>query len=1049
MTCSIKSTYPLLCVGVVLIALACLSGFEVADAASLPPAASRTVEFTRDIAPLFADRCFQCHSAKKQESGLRLDLRSTALRGGEHGVAWVPGRSSESLIIRLVANLHEEIARMPKKGEPLTADQIGLLRAWIDQGAKWPDSAVGAKDAPTDPRSHWAFQPIQRPEVPAGPTALSPIDRFVRARLAKEGLTASPAADRVTLIRRLSLDLIGLPPTIEELDAFLSDESPESYHRLVERLLTSPHYGEKWGRHWLDAARYADSNGFEKDRTRSIWPYRDYVIQSFNRDLPFDQFTREQLAGDLLPNSTSEQRVATGFLRNSMVNMEGGIEPEKFRVETIIDRVDAMGRTWMGLTVACAQCHSHKYDPISQKEYYQFYAFLNSDDEPRLDVPNADQQAKRAVIGAKAQAMDDRLMAETPALESRMETWEREAVTAVGHWQVLDAKEWHSQPMKFEKQENLSLLGGGDIYNNSVLRIWVETPLTQITGFRLEALNNANLPFNGPGIDADGGFQLCEFTVEATPLDASKSMTLTATNSASSSNLVHFSRAVADASIEGWPAAATVDGNTTQGGWTSALTFGRRNEERRIVFEAQKAFGFPGGTRMLISLHCKPKESPLANYMLGCVRVSLTTDPAPLRVDPFSEAQHRIAAIPASQRTPEQRRQLFRAFRQQDPAFETANREWDELWKDWPTAEATTLVLQQRPASRKTHLFKRGDWMRPTTEVMPDTPEVLNPFGPDRPRTRLGLAEWLVSRSHPLTARVLVNRVWQHYFGQGFVPTTEDFGTRADPPSHPELLNWLASELMDRGWSLKQLHRLIVESETYRQSSKVSPERLAKDPYNRFLARGPRVRLDAEGVQDMALLASGLLSRKVGGPSVFPPLPDGVMQLSYGPISWNLSEGEDRYRRAMYTFWKRSVPYPALMIFDAPSAEQSCVRRSRSNTPLQALTTLNEPTFNQAARWLGWRALQEGGTADAARVRYAFRLCVSRPPLPQEERALLKLLESAKQEFVKSAKDAAALAFSDPKNPALVPRGASVSDLAAWTAVSRALLNLDETLTKE
>ncbi|MBI1841783.1 MAG: DUF1553 domain-containing protein [Verrucomicrobia bacterium] len=892
---------------------------------------------------------------------------------------------------------------------------------------------------------------MRSPAIPGSTDARirNPIDSFVAARLLKEGLAFSPDADSTTLLRRISLDLTGLPPALDALDAFVSDNSSDAYDRAVERLLRSPHYGEKWARHWLDTARYADSNGFEKDRTRSVWPYRDYVIRSFNADLPFDQFTIEQLAGDLLDEPTRDQRIATGFLRNSMVNMEGGIEPEKFRVETIIDRVDAVGRTWLGLTIACAQCHDHKYDPIRMTDYYGFYGLLNQDDEPKLEVPNAAQQRRREEIVASANNFETDWARSTPDWSALEAQWEARVAEPVGHWEALDAKEWHSQPLKFEKQEDLSLLGGGDIYNNSVLRIWVETPLTHITGFRLEALNNANLPFNGPGVDADGGFQLCEFTVEATPLATSKSTTLTATNTASSTNLVHFHKAIADVEAPGWPAMATIDGNTTQGGWASAFTFGRRNEERRIVFEAEKPFGFEGGTRMLISLHCKPKESPLPNFMLGCVRVSMTTDPAPLAVDPLSSKQRRILQIPQAQRTADQRRELLHVFRTHEQAFATTWQAWDDLWKDWPKAEATTLALRARPRPRVTRLFKRGDWQRPLEAVSPDVPAILPRLPAHAPLNRLGLARWLVDLRNPLTARVLVNRVWQQYFGQGLVPTVEDLGTRSETPSHPELLDWLATEFMRRGWSFKELHRLIVGSTTYRQSSRARAELLGRDPYNRLLARGARTRVDAESVQDIALSASGLLNPKVGGPSVFPPLPDGVMQLSYGPIPWNTSEGEDRYRRAMYTFWKRSVPYPALTTFDAPSAEQSCVRRVRSNTPLQALVTLNEPTFQQAARWLGWRALRDGGSTDEARLDHAFRLCVSRQPDELERAALLRLLASSRAEFEQAGRDAATVAFSDPKNPPPMPPSATVRDLAAWTTVSRALLNLDETITKE
>ena len=1052
------------------ICLVAISASAAVDLSKLPPVATRPVDFAKDIQPLLADRCYQCHGSKKQESGLRLDLKADALKGGDHGAAMIPGDSSKSLIVHVTSGAHDELARMPKKGDALSAEQIGVLRGWIDQGAVWPDALATAK---TDNRDHWAFRAPVRPKPPTIQNAKlkirNPIDAFVLARLDKEGLKPSPEADKTVLIRRLSLDLTGLPPSPAEVDAFLADTSRDAYEKLVERLLASPHYGEKWARHWLDAARYADSNGFEKDRTRSIWPYRDWVINAINADKPFDQFTIEQLAGDLLINEPTfntagapDSRVATGFLRNSMMNMEGGIEPEKFRVESMIDRVDAVGRTWLGLTIACAQCHNHKFDPISQKEYYQFYAFLNNDDEPRIEVPTRDQATKRAEILARARALEDKLLADA-GTKIKFDRWLESSANKQSHWQPLNAKEWHSTPMKFEKQEDLSLLAGGDVYNTGVLRVWVDVQETNITGFRLEALNNANLPFNGPGLDGKGDFMVVEFTVEATPLSEIKPVVPGVTNAPATTNKIVFSRAVADWESPEFPASAMIDGITTNGGWASALTAGRRNEERRAVFETDKPFGFDGGTRLLITMNCKPPgglnvtNPKLSNFLPGRVRLSLTTQTGPIPVDPLSERQRQLlggASVDA-------RRELMRAYVFHDPSLAESAKSWDALWNDWPVAETTTLALSSRPMPRATSLFRRGDWQRLGDEVSADTPKVLPPFQPDLPRNRLGLARWIVDSRNPLTARVMVNRVWQQYFGQGLVTTPEDFGTRADKPLHPELLDWLACEFMapsvtgggksssPKAWSLKQLHRTIVTSATYRQSSKVTPALLEKDPYNHLLAHGPRFRVDAEAVQDIALKTSGLLSEKIGGPSVFPSLPEGVMQLSYGPIAWNVSEGDDRYRRAMYTFWKRSVPYPAMVTFDAPTAEQSCVRRVRSNTPLQALITLNDPTFNQSARWLGWRVLQEGGANDDARLTYAFRLCTSRRPDPRELKTLRRLLDDSRQEFAATPKNAAQVAFNDPKNPVPLPAGATMTDLAAWSAVSRALLNLDETLTKE
>ena len=528
---------------------------------------------------------------------------------------------------------------MPPKGDPLTPAQIGLLRAWIDQGANWPDAAV-AKGP--DKRNHWAFKAPVRPAVPTVADkkwVRDPIDNFVLARLEKEHLKPSPEADRVTLIRRLTLDLTGLPPTIKEVDDFVADQRPDAYQRVVERLLASPHYGERWGRHWLDVARYADSNGYEKDKPRSIWPYRDWVINAFNRDLPFDQFTIEQLAGDLLPNPTLEQRVATGFLRNSMLNQEGGIEPEQFRVEAMIDRMDTLGKAFLGLTVNCCQCHNHKYDPIAQKDYYQLYAFLNDDDEAFMEVPTADQRSKRKEILANVQALEDKAMTGTTNLTEKMAAWEKSLGGVQNDWTVLEPKDWFNFATKFEKQDDMSLLGGGDLQPGGIMRVWVDTPLTNITGFRLEALTNANLVFGGPGLTGKGNFLVKEFVVEAY-----------AANNPTVTNKIKFRRALADQEAPGFSVTNTIDGVTDKGGWVPALTPDRRNKNHCAIFECAEPFGFPGGTRLAFTIYqAFDNESKLDGHMLGCLRLSVTTNAAPLAVDPLSPAQRTWLETPFAQ----------------------------------------------------------------------------------------------------------------------------------------------------------------------------------------------------------------------------------------------------------------------------------------------------------------------------------------------------------------------------------------------------------------
>jgi mono/diheme cytochrome c family protein len=1020
-----------------------------AATSTLPPAAVRKVDFVKDIQPIFAGRCYDCHADKKQEAQFRLDTKDIALKGGELGPAIIPGKSSESLLVLAVAGAKSDMV-MPKKGERLTAEQVGLLRAWIDQGAEWPDSASVKVE---EKGNHWAFKPPIRPQLPPVKQKKwirNPIDNFVLARLEQEHLKPSPEADRITLIRRLNLDLIGLPPNIKEVRDFVADKRPDAYERLVDRLLASPHYGERWARHWLDAARYADTNGYEKDKPRSIWPYRDWVIKALNDDLPFDEFTIEQLAGDLLPNPTVEQRVATGFLRNSMLNQEGGIEPEQFRVEALIDRMDTLGKAFLGLTINCCQCHNHKYDPFAQKEYYQLYAFLNNDDEAFLEVPTPGQEKQRKEILSKVRELEENAMKETTNLTERIAEWETNVSEVTTDWIVLDPKEWLNFATKYEKQDDLSLLGGGDLQPSGVMHVWVDTELTNITGFRVEALTNPNLMYRGPGLLGKGSFLVKEFSVEAYPL-----------HNPNVTNTIEFWRAKADEEAPGFGVTNAIDGKTDKGGWTPTLTVEHRNQKHQAVFECREPFGFPGGTRMEIVINqTKDEQSKLESSMIGCLRLSITTNAETLKVDSLTARQRKLLAIPPENRTLAQKVSLFDAYRLTDSSFTNLNRQIENAYTNWPYPP-TTLVLQQRDHPRMTHIFKRGDRLRPGDEVHPEVLSVLNPFPKDAPRNRLGLAKWIVDRRSPTTARVIVNRMWQEYFGQGLVTTPEDFGTRVERPSHPELLDWLACEFMDgseRGlsspqqappsepWSMKHIHRLIVTSATYRQSSKVTPELYTKDQYNRLLGRGPRFRVDGEVVEDIALSVSGLLNPKIGGPSVYPPIPASVGDQVYGGFTWPETKGTDRFRRGMYTFWKRSLPFPSLTAFDAPSGEFSCPRRVRSNTPLQALTTLNEKAFVEAAQGMALRVIREGGNDDRSRAIYAFELCTGRKPTSFELNKLLKFWQEQYDYFENRTSAAVSVAVPLLKP---MPEDVNLHKVAAWAMVSRAILNLDETITKE
>jgi hypothetical protein len=1002
-----------------------------AAAAVLPPATTGAVDFVRDVQPILTQNCYDCHGAHKHESLLRWDNKEIALRGGEHGPDIIPGRSAESRMIQLVSGAVPDLI-MPLKGDRLTARQIGILRAWIDQGAPWPASASVKA---LDPRDHWAFKAPVRPPIPSVKNKHWPrnaIDSFVLARLEKEKLRPSPEADRSTLLRRLSLDLTGLPPTIQELEDFAADHSPGAYEKQVERLLASPHYGECWARHWLDVARYADSNGYEKDLARSIWPYRDWVINAYNRNLPFDQFAIDQLAGDLLPNATLADKVATGFLRNSMLNEEGGIDPEQFRNEAIIERMDVLGKAFLGLTLNCCQCHDHKYDPISQKEYYSLFAFLNNDDEPAMEVPDQPTQAKREAIKRKIADIQDQLMAQYADLPQKMEAWEQEMKAMEGTWTVLEPLAYYgSVGTKFTKLDDNSLLAAGSNPGVSQYTVTAKTSLKGITGFRLEALADANLPSYGPGRAANGNFVLSEFTVAASP-DAPNAAT----------NRVPLQNATADFSQPGFPVAAAIDGTfTNKIGWAVEDLPGRRNRSRQAVFETKDAVGWEGGTVLKFTLnHSYGDEETLGRF-----RISVTTAPRPLRTDPLSGHAREILALPLQQRTLAQRRELFDFYRMTDPRMAEAGKRIDDEQRQWPPAP-TTLVLAARDHPRPTHVFIRGDWAKPGALVTPGVPSILPALPKDAPLNRLTLAQWLVDKRHPTVARVMVNRIWQEYFGRGLVATSEDFGTQGDAPTHPELLDWLACEFMDSGWDVKHIQRLIAESAAYRQSSIVNPSLLERDPYNQLLARGPRVRVDAEILRDIALSASGLLDGKMGGPPVYPPIPDGVLSLGYGsPMAWETKAG-DRYRRALYTFVKRSVQYPSLQVFDAPTGESPCPRRSRSNTPLQALTTLNDPVFMEAAQALALRVWEHGGKNDRARLNFAFELCTGRQPQPKEMAVLSSLLHDENHFFENRTARAVQVAAQDVKNP---PQDVNLEKVAAWTMVTRVLLNLDETITKE
>ena len=915
---------------------------------------------------------------------------------------------------------------------------------------------------------HWAFHPPVRPDLPKVKDAAwgqYPIDRFVIARLEKEGLKPSVEADRITLIRRLSLDLIGLPPTPEEVDLFLKEASAKpqaAYAALVERLLASPHYGERWARLWLDAARYADSDGFEKDKTRQVYFYRDWVINSFNRDLPYNQFIIEQIAGDLLPKASQDQIVATGFLRNSMLNEEGGVDPEQFRMEAMFDRMDAIGKGILGLTIQCTQCHDHKYDPIKQTEYYRMFAFLNDCHEASVAVYTPAEQQKRAEIFQKIKAIEDDLRHKNPDWLKKMRAWETAMKANPIKWTVVRPEVDASGGQKHYVLDDGSILAQGYAPTKHSTDFTVKVDSGKITAVQLEVLNDPNLPMNGPGRSIKGLFALTEFTVLAGPADKSTGQ-----------KEVAIARATADVNprdreleiiFDDKSGKKRVTGSIQYAidrkddtAWTIDIGPGRSNVPRKAVFVFDKPTDFPKGTIITFKLsqrHGGWNSDDNQNNNLGRFRFSVTdnpkaeADPLPTHVRQMLDARRTQAVDDA----------IFSLWRTTVEDWKDANAQIERLWEDHPDG-SSQLVLGKRDVPRETRVLKRGDFLKPTEQVGPGVPGFLHQLPKDAPSNRLTFARWLADSKSPTTARSLVNRVWQAYFGTGLVATSEDLGIQSERPSHPELLEWLAVEFMEptaegakpSGWSLKHLHRLIVMSNTYRQFSKVTPELAQRDAENRLLARGPRFRVDAEVVRDIALAASGLLNPKIGGRSVFPPLPAFMLlpPVSYGPKVWPEDIGPERYRRAMYTFRFRSLPYPVLQTFDAPNGDFACVRRPRSNTPLQALMTLNETIFVESARALAQKTLKEGGTTDADRLTYAFRRCVSRPPSEMETKELLLLLDRQTKRFEKPDANPWDLAAADPKYPPRLPDGVTPAQAGAWTVVARVLLNLDETITKE
>ncbi|HEX3657362.1 MAG TPA: PSD1 and planctomycete cytochrome C domain-containing protein [Pirellulales bacterium] len=1018
------------------------------------------VDFARDINPLLKRSCLECHSAKRTEGELRLDVREKALAGGASGPVIVSGKPDSSELVRRISRPAGDDEIMPSRGAPLAAAEIELIRTWIRQGAVWPDHVQSA--------THWAYVRPVRPKVPKLSNnsqqrawVRSPIDALVLARLQRAGLHPSPEADRATLIRRLSLDLIGLPPTPAEVAAFVGDQHPQAYERLVDRLLASQQFGVRWARPWLDAARYADSHGFQRDDLRDIWAYRDWVVDAFNRDMPFNQFTIEQLAGDLLPGATESQKIATGFGRNAPTNVEAGSDPEETRVNQVLDRVNTLGMIWLGSTLECCQCHDHKYDPFSARDYYGLFAFFNNTAleadrnnpkvpgsiafrGPTMNVADPELEAKRKPLAAELAELDRQLATRATELHKTADAWEHELsghLSSQPQEQVLEILDFDSLAgSASEILPDKSVLVSGETPDRDTYTVEAATTLTGIRAIKLEALTDPSLPGSGPGRgDANRpNFVLQSFEVTAAPKSGGKAQP------------VKFRQAKADFSQKNFEPAGAID-DSPKTAWAIAPKF---HAPHWAIFETAEPIGFAGGTKLTVTL----EQNHGAGRTIGRLRLT-----ALVRPDPNSTpaAVVKALAIPAKKRTPEQAKALAKFQLDQDTKYrELQDARTQTQQKLAKLKPPTTLVMSELDKPRASAVFMRGDFRNPGDAVEPSTPAVLPPMTvTPSERNRLALARWLVQPNHPLVARVTVNRWWAELFGHGIVTTPEDFGIKGQPPTHPELLDWLATEYIDNGWSLKKLLRTIVLSATYRQTSTLSPELAARDDQNLLYARAARFRLDAEAIRDSALSIAGLLSLEQGGAPVRPFQPDGLwVKVGGQKVDYIVSPGEQQYRRGLYVVLKRAAPYPSFVNFDANARLACRVKRPRSNTPLQALTLLNDPVYVEAALGLARRVLidapphprplshkgrgEKDDTVDA-RLAYLFQLAVARTP-DSAEVAVLHKLWDAQRAAAKANPTAARELIGKLK----LPPGVAADEFAAWYATATAILNLDETINR-
>jgi hypothetical protein len=1021
--------------------------FAVCPAVRGDESAPEKVDFNRDIRPILSDTCFRCHGPDQaqRQAGLRLDKPEGAVATLSSGAAAiVPGDSGHSeLIARITSD--DPALRMPPRvtGKSLTPQKIELLRRWIDEGAEY--------------KGHWSFIPPVRPQPPAvthEDRVANPIDRFVLARLEQEGIAPNPPADRTTLARRVTFDLTGLPPTPAEIDAFLADESAGAYERLVDRLLESPRYGEHMARYWLDVARYGDTHGLHLDNERSMWKYREWVIDAFNRNLPFDQFTIEQLAGDLLPDATIEQRIASGFNRCNVTTSEGGSIDEEVRVRYAVDRTETTATVWLGLTLGCAVCHDHKFDPVSQKEFYQLYAYFNSTADAAMDgnalSPPPIIKTPTAEQAAVLQAIDSQIAAARQQITA--------ALAAVVYTEPAAADPAATEPQEYVWIDD-DTPAGANVQGNTPWE-FVTAPdhpvycgqrasRRQATGLSQHFFDSAQ-----PGLKIGEGDTLFAY-VYLDPANPPKEIMLQFNDGA------WEHRAAWGDDVIPWGASGTA-GRVLMGPLPPA------GEWVRLEVTAAQVGLAPGATvnGWAFTQHDGTCYWDKAGIITRTPQAGQAFD-SQLVWEAYERAQSKstvpqpvldIVKLPAEQRNADQQKQvrdyfLEYAWQGAKATFDPLHAQIDALNKqrtDLDNSIATTLVMADMPQVRETFVLVRGAYDKPGDKVVRAVPAALSPLPAGAPDNRLGLAQWLVDRSHPLTARVTVNRFWQQYFGRGIVKTAEDFGSQGEWPTHPDLLDWLAVEFIESGWNVKALQKLIVMSNTYRQSSRVPPGMAERDPENALLARGPRFRMDAEVVRDLALATGGILVEKLGGRSVKPYQPPGIWEavafVGSTTNTFQRDAGEALYRRSLYTFWKRTSPPPALTTFDAPSRENCVARRPRTNTPLQALLLMNDEQYVEASRHFGQRMMREGGSSPEERLAYGFRLATARMPQPEELSVLTRVFGQHLEHYRGNVEAATRLLSigESPRDQTLDP-----AEHAAYAMLGSLILNLDETITKE